>query len=193
VGFGTGFADFDNDGWLDIVVSNGHVWYESRKSPYFQPAQLFRNDSGKRFVEVSDKGGPYFSIPHAGRGVAIGDLDNDGALDLVISRQNDPVVVLRGRAPVGKNWFRVELRGAESNPDAVGAKISTTYRGRTLVRWVRGGGGFCSHFDPRVVFPAADGQPRGVSVKWPSGKTEVFAGLAPGETHVLREGTGRKP
>lgn len=191
--FGTGLADFDHDGWLDIIVSNGHVWYESSASPYFQPPQLFRNDEGKRFVDVSERGGPYFSIAHAGRGVSIGDLDNDGALDVVISRQNDPVVVLRNRLPAGKNWIRIELRGTRSNPDAVGARLWTSYRGRKLVRLVRGGGGFCSHFDPRVLFPTEGSKSVDVTVKWPLGRTEIFAGLTPGATHVCREGTGRSP
>ena len=191
VGFGTGFVDFDLDGWPDIAVSNGHVWYESRESPYFQPAQLFRNAEGKRFEDFSDRGGPYFSVPHAGRGFAAGDLDNDGAEDLVISRQNDPVVILRNRAAAGKPWVRVALRGTQSNPDAIGAKLWTEYRGRKLVRWVRGGGGFCAQFDSRVLFPA-DGPASTVTVHWPSGATESFDNLAREKTHVLVEGTGRK-
>ena len=134
-------ADFDNDGWLDIFISNGHVWYESRGSPYFQPPKLLRNEQGKRFADISARGGPYFSISHAGRGIAVGDLDNDGALDVVISRMDDPVVVLRNRLSPGKNWVRVELRSTESNTDAVGAKLTAIYRGRVLTRWIRGGGG----------------------------------------------------
>jgi enediyne biosynthesis protein E4 len=70
VGFGTGFADFDSDGWADLFVANGHVAYERLDSPYYQPAQLFRNEAGQRFVDVSDQGGPYFSVPHVGRGAA---------------------------------------------------------------------------------------------------------------------------
>ena len=191
-GFGTGFGDFDSDGWLDIFIANGHVCYESLQSPSHQPAQLFRNEAGKRFVEISEQGGPYFSIPHAGRGGAIGDLDNDGAPDLVISRQNDPVAVLRNRLPA-EHWVRVELRGTTSNPDAVGAKVTARYGERILVRWLRGGGGYASYFDPRILLPATDDAPVDVTVKWPSGKTERFNDLAQKQTHVLIEGEGQQP
>ncbi len=192
VGFGTGFADFDGDGWPDLFVANGHVAYERLDSPYYQPAQLFRNDSGRRFVEVSDQGGPYFSVPHVGRGAAVGDLDNDGGLDLVISHQNDPVVVLRNRQP-NKHWVRVLLRGVESNPDAVGATVSAMFGDRRIHHWVRGGGGYLSYFDPRILFPAIDDNPIDVKVRWPLGRTEVFPALEQGQTHELVEGMGRRP
>ncbi len=192
VGFGTGFADFDGDGWPDLFVANGHVAYERLDSPYYQPAQLFRNDSGRRFVEVSDQGGPYFSVPHVGRGAAVGDLDNDGGLDLVISHQNDPVVVLRNRQP-NKHWVRVLLRGVESNPDAVGATVSAMFGDRRIHKWVRGGGGYLSYFDPRILFPAIDDNPIDVKVRWPLGRTEVFPALEQGQTHELVEGMGRRP
>jgi enediyne biosynthesis protein E4 len=192
VGFGTGFADFDSDGWADLFVANGHVAYERLDSPYYQPAQLFRNEAGQRFVDVSDQGGPYFSVPHVGRGAAIGDLDNDGGLDLVISHQNDPVVVLRNRQPP-KYWVRVVLRGVESNPDAVGAKVSAMHGDRRIYHWVRGGGGYASYFDPRLLFPAVDDNPVDVTVKWPLGRIEVFPELAQGQTHELVEGMGRQP
>ena len=176
VGFGTGFADFDSDGWLDLFVANGHVSYERLDSPYRQPAQLFHNQAGKRFVDVSEQGGPYFSIDHVGRGAAVGDLDNDGGLDLVISHQNEPVVVLRNRRPA-KNWVSVLLRGERSNPDAIGAKVTARYGDRQLARWIRGGGGYASSFDPRILFPAVDDAPVSVTVKWPNGQVEVFPNL----------------
>jgi hypothetical protein len=192
VGFGTGFADFDSDGWLDLFVANGHVNYEPLDSRYRQPAQLFHNQAGKRFVDVSEQGGPYFSIDHVGRGAAVGDLDNDGGLDLVISHQNDPVVVLRNRRPA-KNWVRVLLRGERSNTDAIGAKVTAMYGDRQLARWIRGGGGYASSFDPRILFPAVDDAPVSVTVKWPNGEVEVFPELAQRKTHELVEGMGQRP
>lgn len=190
VGFGTGFADFDSDGWLDLFVANGHVSYERLDSPYRQPAQLFHNQAGKRFVDVSKQGGPYHSIDHVGRGAAVGDLDNDGGLDLVISHQNEPVVVLRNRRPA-KNWVSVLLRGERCNPDAVGAKVTARYGDRQLARWIRGGGGYASSFDPRILFPAVDDAPVSVTVKWPNGEVEVFPELVQGKTHQLVEGMGQ--
>lgn len=192
VGFGTGFADFDSDGWLDLFVANGHVSYERLDSRYRQPAQLFHSQAGQRFVDVSEQGGPYFSIDHVGRGAAVGDLDNDGGLDLVISHQNDPVVVLRNRRPA-ENWVSVLLRGERSNTDAIGAKVTAKYGDRQLARWIRGGGGYASSFDPRILFPAVDDAPVSVTVQWPNGAVEVFPELAQRKTHELVEGTGQRP
>jgi len=192
VGFGTGFADFDSDGWLDLFVANGHVSYERLDSPYRQPPQLFHNQAGKRFVDASKQGGPYHSVTHVGRGAAVGDLDNDGGPDLVISHQNEPVVVLRNRHPA-KHWVSVLLRGEKCNRDAIGAKVTAPFGDRVLARWIRGGGGYASTFDPRILFPAVDDAPVTVTVKWPHGDTEVFPDLAQGKTHELVEGTGQKP
>jgi len=192
VGFGTGFADFDSDGWLDLFVANGHVSYERLDSRYRQPAQLFHNQAGERFVDVSEQGGPYFSVDHVGRGAAVGDLDNDGGLDLVISHQNDPVVVLRNRHPA-ENWVSLLLRGEKCNIDAIGAKVTAMYGDRQLARWIRGGGSYASSFDPRILFPAVDDAPVSVTVQWPNGEVEVFPELAQRKTHELVEGMGQRP
>jgi hypothetical protein len=190
VGFGTGFADFDNDGWSDLFVINGHVAYDRRDSPYFQPAQLFANIKGKKIEDISDRGGPYFDVRHAGRGASVCDLDNDGSLDLVVVHQHDPVVILRNRNP-NKNWVRVSLRGTKSNTDAVGAKVTLNQNDRILTRWQRGGGGYLAYFDPRHLFPLSEAKPVEVTVRWPTGKSEVFVDLKPSQTHELVEGSGR--
>jgi hypothetical protein len=190
VGWGTGFADFDSDGWLDLFVMNGHALYERPQSPYFQPAQLLHNQQGRRFEEITDRAGPYFSVPHAGRGAAVGDLDDDGGLDLVIVHQNDPVTILRNRQPP-EHWVRLALRGETSNPSAIGAKVTVDDGARMLTRWIRGGGGYLSHFDARIVVPLPSAEPAEVNVVWPSGKAETFSQLAAGETHELVEGCGQ--
>lgn len=200
VKFGTVFADFDMDGWQDLVVVNGHVLY--RRPPLRQPAFLYRNQAGKRFEDVSERGGPYFSVPHIGRGVAAGDLDNNGTIDLVIVHQNDPISILSNRRPVPA-WFRVELKGTRSDPGAVGAVVSAEFEQRSLTQFVRGGGSYLSHGDQRIIFPlrqeqavsnpGADNPPPAVTVRWPSGLTERFSGLRSLQTNLLVEGSGEQP
>jgi hypothetical protein len=188
VGFGTGFADFDSDGWLDLFVINGHVLYHTGVSSYEQPSFLFRNQHGV-FQDVSAETAPYFSAFHAGRGAAVGDLDNDGALDLVVVHQNHPVVILRNRRPP-KHWLGVQLQGQKANIDAVGAVVTAEYDGRKLVRVVRGGGGYLSHFDSRIVVPRDDDAPASILVCWPGGALERFSELRGNQYRQLVEGHG---
>ena len=192
VGFGTGFADFDSDGWLDLYVINGHVYYRAGRSPYRQPAFVFRNLAGGSFADVSDAAGPYFSAPHAGRGAAVGDLDNDGAADLVVVHQNEPVVLLKNRRPP-ERWLRVKLRGETCDREAIGAKVVFEHEGRPLVRFVRSGAGYLSQSDLRIVFPVAADDALDVEVVWPGGRRESFRRLSAGATNVLAEGQGEPP
>ena len=189
VGFGTGFADFDSDGWLDLAVFNGHVLYRTGQTPYAQQSFVFRNLQGRRFEDVSTVGGPYFGANHVCRGAAIGDLDNNGTLDVVIVHQDQPVTVLKNRREV-KNWICVELKGTTSEPSAVGAVVSTSHAGRTLVRHVRGGGSYLSHGDQRIVFPVDNDESPSVTVRWLGGTTEMFHNAKLRETTKLVEGTG---
>jgi hypothetical protein len=189
-GFGTSFIDFDSDGWLDLFVFNGNPIYRIAQSPFKQRPQLFRNQSGRRFENVSERGGTFFREVHSGRGSAVGDLDDDGALDLVVVPINDPVCILRNRFPPA-NFVRVELIARRGEPDATGARVTADFDGRPLVRFVVRGGGFYSQSDPRIVFPVVDGQADvDVIVDWPGRSREVFSRLAVRKTHVLIEGRG---
>lgn len=189
VGWGTFFLDVDGDGWLDLVAANGHTRYKAVESEYDQPALLFRNDRGRKFVDVSEQAGAYFRQRHPGRGLAYADLDNDGAPDLIAVHQNDPVTVLKNRrTPAG--WVRLQLVGTRSNTDAVGAKVVVTSGNRSTTRWVLGGGSYLSHSDRRILVTVTPAQPVKALVHWPAGAREAFSSLAPGKTHRLVEGEG---
>ena len=190
-GWGTGFADFDSDGWLDLFVINGHVAYHDSSIPYEQPSFVYQNQAGKKFLNVTQAAGPYFSVPHPGRGAAMGDIDNDGALDLVIVHHNRPMTLLRNRL-TPKNWIAVQLHGTAADRSAVGAKLVYRYQGRNLIRWIRGGGSYLSHSDSRILLPAdanADAE-SSVEVVWPLGNRESFRTLVRNRTNHIIEGAG---
>ncbi len=173
VGFGTSLCDFDNDGWLDLFVLNGNSNY-SANTPYQQEPQLFANLEGRRFVERSEQGGPYFGEAHSGRGSAAGDLNNDGAMDLVTILMNEPVRILRNRQ-LPENYVAVQLIGRLGDREATGARVSCEFDGRTLVRWVTKGAGYFSQGDGRIVLPIDDGSDRvDVQVTWLDRGGEVF-------------------
>jgi hypothetical protein len=187
VGFGTLLADFNGDGWDDIFITNGHVAYERRDSPYFQPPQLFKNDSGKRFFEATDQGGNYFDLTWSGRGALQMDYNNDGANDVVVVHQNDPVALLRNQHRVA-NWIRLDLVGTTVERQAIGAVATIVQADRKLHRWKYSGGSYLSHSDARLLFSLHESAPVDVAVTWPGGRVENFVGLQTNMTHVLIEG-----
>lgn len=190
VGFGTALADFDSDGWPDLFVANGHVFLASGQAGYRQPPQLFRNQEGQRFEEVSADAGEYFQRKHAGRGIAVGDLDDDGSPDVVVVHQNDPVELLRNRR-VPPSWVRVRLRGVESNAEAIGAEVRLVDANTVRAQWVTSGCGYFSQSDFRLLFAlTSPAEEVTVHVRWPSHKAEQFRGLAVRQTHELLEGQG---
>jgi hypothetical protein len=190
VGWSTALADFDSDGWLDIFVANGHVSYHDPQSALQQPAQLFRNLLGKRFQNVSMQGGGYFREKHIGRGAAIGDLDNDGALDIVVTHLDEPVSLLRNRHPP-RDYVRIRLRATRGDPDAIGAIVDMKLSGRRVTRCVRSGAGYGSHSDSRIIFPIGASEPREVTVTWPGRGAEIFREIKTGVTSTLVEGDGQ--
>ncbi len=193
VGFGAAFLDADHDGWEDLAVANGHVLYQPiLASPHKQLPLFLRNVDfeGRRFFRnLGATAGPYFQTPVVGRGVAVGDLDNDGWPDLVVSHTNSPVALLRNvvaeHAPA--KWFGLRLSG-RADRDIVGSTVVVETDTRTLTKFVKGGGSYLSAGDPRLLFGLGPtGTVKRVTVKWSWGGTQTWEGLAPGSYWDLRE------
>ncbi|MBX9583806.1 MAG: CRTAC1 family protein [Gemmataceae bacterium] len=188
VGFGTAFVDLDQDGWEDLFVLNGHVIRHSLKAGLRQKPVLLRNNGDATFAEVSGRGGPFFRDAHRGRGLAVGDLDNDGRPDAVVARLNDPARVLH-HAGTGANWVGLDLRPA-GHASPVGAKVTVEAGGRKRVRFVKGGGSYLSAGDTRVLvgLGAAD-KVDAVTVEWPGGgPPQAVTGAAPGRYWRVEQG-----
>ncbi|MGP0065837.1 MAG: CRTAC1 family protein [Isosphaeraceae bacterium] len=192
VGWGCALADFDNDGWPDCFVSNGHVddnlHLFDLKNPYAQPALLHRNREGKRFELATRDAGAYFDSDHVGRGVAYGDLDNDGDIDLVVNHKDGPPALLRNDTETRNHWIRLRLEGTRSNRDAVGARVEIEAGERTIVRQRKGGSSYASAHDPRLLIGLGDA-PRAqrITVRWPSGRVDLYLDTPAGADVVLRE------
>jgi enediyne biosynthesis protein E4 len=197
-GFGTVFFDFDNDGWLDIVATNGAVrLIEELKTPLDpyplqQRKQLFHNLGNGRFEETTVSAGAVFQIAEVGRGLAAGDLDNDGSTDLVLSNNNGPLRVVLNKVGSQKPW--VGLRLLTGKRDAYGAKVEIRRQGApTVWRRVRADGSYLSANDPRILVGLGDA-PRidSLTVHWPDGRSEGFAAPPLRQYSTLVEGGGLK-
>jgi hypothetical protein len=190
VGWGVRMVDFDNDGVLDLFMVTGHlhemIARSNRTVAYREPPLLLANDGRARFSRVD--AGPVFQTGYVGRGMASGDFDNDGAVDIAFVSLNEPPVLLRNEAARGCRWVGVRLRGTVSNRDAIGAKLTLHVGDRILTRWITGGGSFLGSHDRRIVFGLGrEGVAGALEIRWPSGKMQRVSGLAPGRYHDITE------
>ncbi len=188
VGFGTTFFDLDLDGDEDLFATNGHVMNQPANASVRQRPLLFENLNGERFVNVASSAGDYMSSPHLGRGVACGDLDDDGDSDLVVSHTNEPIAVLRNDSPVDAHSLKICLIGTFSNRDAVGARVTVRTGDRTWTRQIKGGSSYLSSSDHAILFGLDRyEQIDAIEVIWPRGATTMIAEPHPQRSLTIRE------
>ena len=196
LGWGTMFLDFDNDSWPDLLLVNGHVYPEVDKqnlgSSYEEPRILYHNNGNKTFSDISAQAGLGITAVRAGRGLAIGDLWNDGRISAVISNMNATPSLLVNQVRSPNHWIGIGTVGTKSNRDGIGARVTVKVGERMLVDEVRSGSSYDSNNDMRIHFGlGAATKIDWIQVRWPSGLTERFDNnISVDGIHTLKEGTG---
>ena len=195
VGWGDAFYDPDNDGWLDLIAVNGHVYPQvddAKIGVHFrEPTQLFLNQHDGTFRDVSNDAGPALKVPRVGRGLAVGDLFNDGNQEVVVEDLDGEPVIWRTQGSSGNHWIGLELAGTRSNRLALNSRVEVTAGDLTQTDEVRSGGSYLSQNDLRLHFGLGD-HPRvdRVVIHWPSGATETLTNLDADRGYCVREGIG---
>ena len=198
-GFGAGWFDFDRDGWLDLFVANGGVATIEALArandpfPLKMTPQLYRNLGTGRFEDVSGRAGAVFKIADVGRGVAFGDVDNDGDTDILVANTNGKMRLLINNDPNRNHWLGLRLMNAKQERDALGARLEIKRAtGPVLWRRARADGSYASANDPRVLVGlGAESAPPNIRITWPDGRAEEFTGVPIDRYITLKEGTGR--
>ena len=191
-GWGAKWIDYDNDGWLDLFVAQGHVMDNIQLTEptlrYLEPPLLLRNDQG-RFSNVSPQGGSIFTTPIAARGAAFGDLDNDGLVDVAINCNDGPAIILRNRVGHGNHWLALNLIGSTSNRDAIGSRIRLlTESGQQQTRFVSTAGSYISASDKRAHFGLGSSKKiRLIEITWPSGIVQRLESVAVDQILTVKE------
>ena len=195
-GWGIGWFDYDNDGWLDILTVNGTIIRQEgrtgRPFPYDQKKLLFHNLGNGRFEQVAGQAGSAFGLSESGRGAAFGDVDNDGDLDVLIGNDTGPLQLLINNIGNRRHWLGIKLVGA-SGRDMLGARVAVMRTdGPTLWRRARADGSYGSASDPRVLvgLGMSTERPR-LRVRWPDGRQEEWSDVEIDRWTILKQGTGR--
>jgi hypothetical protein len=194
VSWGVGIQDFDNDGLPDLFWATGSVFPEVEKVhpdyPYKTPRVLFRNLGNGKFEELVDLAGPAIGEAHSSRGVAFGDFDNDGDVDILIMNVNEPPSLLRNDVAGGGHWLKVKLLGVKSNRSAIGATVIVTYGGRRQAQAVTAQSSYLSVNDRRLHFGLGDASSADLEIRWPSGERESLKAVPADRLITVREGEG---
>ncbi len=197
VGWGTAFFDYDNDGWQDLIVVNGHVYPQldnaklGASAPYRQRKLFYRNRRDGTFEEIGERLGPTFTDLRVSRGLALGDLNNDGRLDLVINDLDGSAQVLLNRVPSAGNWLLVKLEGSGKLTDGIGAVIKARIGDRLQTRLVSSGTSYLSQEDMRQHFGLGEADKvDSIEVLWPDGTTTVRRNVTANQIVVVRQDAG---
>jgi len=190
VGWGTKFFDYDNDGWVDLLVVNGHVYPQLPN--YRQPRLFHRNNRDGTFTEIAAQFGSIFTELHASRGVAFGDIDNDGDIDLLISDLDGPPQLLRNDGGNANNSILIKTVGMKSNRDGIGARVKVVAGDLTQVDEVRSGDSYLSQSDLRLHFGLEKRTKiDSIEVRWPSGTVDKITNVGVNRILTIKEGQGK--
>ena len=178
-GWGVRFFDYDNDGWKDLFIAQSHVMdtieVQEQNLHYREPPLLAHNQHGSTFVDVSPQSGDVFTQKWAARGLALGDIDNDGRLDVVITSNDGPALVLRNETSTHNHWITLKLVGVKSNRDGIGAQVKIATEAGTQYSTVTTAGSYESSSDPRVHFGLGIGNSVNlIRIRWPSGIVQTL-------------------
>jgi hypothetical protein len=193
LGWGTAAVDIDNDGWKDLILANGHVYPEvdtgHNGEKFKQSRLLYWNRGDGQFFDLSAQAGSGIADAHSSRGLAVGDLNNDGEEEIVIVNMGESPSVLKNFAAPAGHSILIRLLTA-TNRDAIGARVTLTANGQTQIDEVRSGGSYMSQNDFRLHFGLGNANSVNLSIRWLDGKTESFSGVAAGQIVIIEEGKG---